>query len=172
MPLISLQRTLPAVGCCLQTFNKAALCVFSLALLGSIQLCCAKEPFKKSSALVEVQTEPAVEVSRAEQFFKRALALRDSRSPSEKDLQKAVDLLYAAAGIEHLSMSKNSSFDAPLKVAGTDPMPEGARDVDPSFPYQTSAAVTVKWRNDTIQHVGAVRELIYVFRDGALRVCF
>lgn len=91
--------------------------------------------------------------SPAEKLYQRALEIRDSAYPTSKELKRAVEMLYAAAGIEQLSIEKRPKANA-SEVAG---------DADG---FLTADDVQIRWLNETVHHVGAVRELIYIFREG------
>lgn len=74
-----------------------------------------------------------------------------------KELKQAVKLLYAAAGIQHLSLerSSNSSGSSGSSTAAAG-QPE----------FLTAASVRLVLHNDTVPHQGALKELIYVYREG------
>ena len=96
---------------------------------------------------------------KAEDLYKRAMELRfvqvdDADDPSagqsvmttnKEDLKRSIHELYAAAGVVHLSMNTTSNPDAT---------------------YHTADDVEVRWRHGKIQHVDAVRELVFAFRSG------
>lgn len=88
--------------------------------------------------------------SRAEELFKKAMATRLKQHASKEELRLSIHQLYAAAGIVHLSMNHSSA---------------SGHEMNGSL-YYTADDVQVDWRNGTIQHIDAVRELIYAFRDG------
>lgn len=141
--------------------------------------------------LAPAEAEPAQEPSKADLFFERAIDIRwdwycmqtspelfendhslltvhvslsscrDSRNPSDKELRRSVELLYAAAGIEHLSIGKPNRTDSATIDSGEEPDRAAGQGG-----YLTAADVKVRWRNGSIQHEGAVRELIFVFREG------
>jgi hypothetical protein len=69
-----------------------------------------------------------------------------------KELKQAVKLLYAAAGIQHLSLERSSNSSS-AAAAG---QPE----------FLTAASVRLVLHNDTVPHQGALKELIYVYREG------
>ena len=70
---------------------------------------------------------------------------------TQRELKQAVKLLYAAAGIQHLSVERvNASAPAAAQ-------PD----------YLTAASVRLVLRNDTLPHQGALKELVYVYREGA-----
>lgn len=90
--------------------------------------------------------------SRAQELFKKAMATRLKHHASKEELRLSVHQLYAAAGIVHLSMNHSSASG--YEMNGT--------------VYFTADDVQVEWRNGTIQHIDAARELIYAFRDGMM----
>lgn len=81
-------------------------------------------------------------------------ASRDSPDPTPRELKQAVKLLFAAAGIQHLSVER------PHKGSGGG----GSTSKGPEF--LTASAVKLVLRNDTYPHVGALKELVYVYREG------
>ena len=97
--------------------------------------------------------------SRSDDLYKRAMALRfvtedntddplagsSVMTKNNEDLKRSVHELYAAAGVLHLSMNTSSS---------------------PNATYHTADDVEVRWRHGEIQHIEAVRELVYAFRSG------
>ena len=101
----------------------------------------------------------AAEHDRAQDLYERAMSLRfvstdDTDDPpgsdpvmttNQEDLKRSIHELYAAAGVVHLSMNTSSNPDAT---------------------YHTADDVEVRWRHGKIQHVDAVRELVYAFRSG------
>lgn len=132
-------------------------------------------------------------LSKAERLLEKAQEIRRNPNASEKDLKRAVDFLYASAGIEHLSIEKRSSIKKNISstetaaAAGAAVELDGERgddyeeedqedvestdvndeydDIDNSR-FITAADVKIQWRNGTIQHPPAVKELIFVFREG------
>jgi TPR repeat protein len=128
---------------------------------------------------------PVALSSKAERLLEKAQEIRRNPNASEKDLKRAVDFLYASAGIEHLSIEKRSlatdqknntttfdngdydedeDDDEELSTAANDVIGQYA-DMDTST-FITAADVKIQWRNGTIQHPPAVKELIFVFREG------
>ncbi|KAL4449404.1 hypothetical protein ABPG77_007048 [Micractinium sp. CCAP 211/92] len=103
--------------------------------------------------------QPAAELSLAEQQYQQAVELRDLQDATQKELRHAVKLLYSAAGIQHLSMARTP----PAPPAPGAPGAPGQSAV-PGF--LTAAAVRLELRNDTTPHLGALKELVYVYREG------
>lgn len=91
---------------------------------------------------------------------------RDLQDATQKELRHAVKLLYSAAGIQHLSMTRPQlGQQAQGPGAGTPPGGQG----QPAAPeFLTAAAVRLELRNDSTPHLGALKELVYVYREGAL----
>ena len=87
--------------------------------------------------------------------------------PSKEDLKTAVHLLYAAAGVVHLSMNLTKS-------GYLDRQYDSERGLVVDARFFTADDVDLRWKDGVIGHLDAVKELIYVFRSGAqgLRVCF
>lgn len=85
---------------------------------------------------------------------------RDLQDTTQKELRHAVKLLYSAAGIQHLSMARTPAPPAPGVP--------GARGQTAVPGFLTAAAVRLELRNDTTPHLGALKELVYVYREGAL----
>ena len=114
------------------------------------------------------ETLPSLPVpSKADQLYGKALQIRDSASSSDKELKRAVDLLYAAAGIEHLSVERRQRPSVNTSSTNMMMMHDDIDD-DGDGNFITAADVKIVWKNNSIQHVKAVRELIFVFRgDGA-----
>jgi TPR repeat protein len=128
-----------------------------------------------------------VPVSKAGRLLEKAQEIRRNPKASEKDLKRAVDFLYASAGIEHLSIEKrntptgneqNTTTAAAAVNIDNDLVEEeeeedlpGA-DVNDTYAdmhtstFITAADVKIQWRNGTIQHPPAVKELIFVFLEG------
>ena len=95
---------------------------------------------------------------RAQDLYERAMSLRflasDDKDPfssdsvlttNKEDLKRSIHELYAAAGVVHLSMNTSSN---------------------PNATYHTADDVQVRWRHGKIQHLEAVRELVFAFRSG------
>ncbi|KAI3429526.1 hypothetical protein D9Q98_005614 [Chlorella vulgaris] len=99
----------------------------------------------------------AAKASIAEEQYQQALKIRDMQDATIKELKQAVKLLYAAAGIQHLSLerSSNSSGSSGSSTAAAG-QPE----------FLTAASVRLVLHNDTVPHQGALKELIYVYREG------
>jgi hypothetical protein len=76
---------------------------------------------------------------------------RDAQDATQRELKQAVKLLYSAAAIQHLSIERSN---------GSAPQGSGQPE------YLTAASVKLVLRNDTMPHQGAIRELIYVYREG------
>jgi SEL1 protein len=104
----------------------------------------------ETSSLKEEEHRNDSSSSRAEELFKKAIATRLKDHASKEELRLSVHQLYAAAGIVHLSMNHSSA---------------SGYEMNGSL-YYTADDVQVEWRNGTIQHIDAVRELIFAFRDG------
>ena len=85
-------------------------------------------------------------------------ARRDSPEPSPRELKQAVKLLFAAAGIQHLSIER------PHKGGGSSGGGSSSSSKAPEF--LTASAVKLVLRNDTRPHLGALQELVYVYREG------
>lgn len=77
--------------------------------------------------------------------------------PSSRELKQAVKLLFAAAAIQHLSVER-----PPRREGGSDG--KGAAAAGPE--YLTAAHVRLVLRNDSAPHLGALKELVYVYREG------
>jgi TPR repeat protein len=124
-------------------------------------------------------------LSKAERLLQKAQDIRRNPNASEKDLKRSVDFLYASAGIEHLSIENRSLADKNNKTTAAaagkddddfeaDEDQEKLLDADFNDEYAdmdisefiTAADVKIQWRNGTIQHPPAVKELIFVFREG------
>eukprot|EP00204_Picochlorum_oklahomense_P001255 CAMPEP_0118801382 /NCGR_PEP_ID=MMETSP1161-20130426/2956_1 /TAXON_ID=249345 /ORGANISM="Picochlorum oklahomensis, Strain CCMP2329" /LENGTH=776 /DNA_ID=CAMNT_0006729307 /DNA_START=180 /DNA_END=2510 /DNA_ORIENTATION=+ len=105
----------------------------------------------ETSSLKEEEHRNDSSSSRAEELFKKAMATRLKDHTSKEELRLSVHQLYAAAGIVHLSMNHSSA---------------SGYEMNGSL-YYTADDVQVEWRNGTIQHIDAVRELIFAFRDGS-----
>ena len=90
------------------------------------------------------------EIDRAEVLYKKAMAIRKHGGASQEELRVSVHQLYAAAGVVHLSMNYTN--------------PSGY--IMDGETFYTSDNVDITWRNGTIHHVEAVRELMYAFRSG------
>lgn len=80
--------------------------------------------------------------------------------PTQRELKHAVKLLFAAAGIQHLSMERPARGAA--GGGGRAGNATGALPPD----FLTAAHVRVVLRNDTEPHLGALKELVYVYREG------
>ena len=93
----------------------------------------------------EVQLDSAPYQTTGDELYEKAMALRKH----QKDMKLSVHQLYAAAGVVHLSMNQSGGH-----------VMDGVR-------YFTADDVEVRWRNNSIQHVDAVRELVFAFRDGS-----
>lgn len=88
---------------------------------------------------------------------------RDLQDATQKELRHAVKLLYSAAGIQHLSMSR-----APPAPPAQDPgVQRGGQGRAAAPDFLTAAAVRLELRNDSTPHLGALKELVYVYREGA-----
>ena len=77
---------------------------------------------------------------------------RDSPDPSPRELKQAVKLLFAAAGIQHLSIER------PHKGSGSTGGSSSSSSKAPEF--LTASAVNLVLRNDTQPHLGALKELV------------
>ena len=128
----------------------------------------------------------AAPLSKAERLLEKASEIRRNPNASEKDLKRSVDFLYASAGIEHLSIEKrstrkNNTLKASVAAAHVDLDGESGIDFEneehdesatadfddiDTDSFITAADVNIQWRNGTIQHPPAVKELIFVFREG------
>lgn len=104
-----------------------------------------------NTKIVDAENVPDVEKARAETLYKKAMAVRQNGKASQESLKISVHQLYAAAGVVHLSMNYTS--------------PSGY--VMDGETFYTADDVDITWRNGSIQHVEAVRELIYAFRSGS-----
>jgi TPR repeat protein len=95
---------------------------------------------------------------RSQTLYDKAMALRHVQpvagstdgtalvlNENKDDLRRSIHQLYAAAGVLHLSMNASAN---------------------PTARYHTADDVEIRWRNGKIQHIDAVRELIYAFRSG------
>ena len=101
---------------------------------------------------------------------------RDSPDSTLRDLKQAVKLLYAAAGIQHLSMARPTARAAGSEggtraaAAPTDgsasASPSGASGNETKQDHLTAASVKLVLYNDTVPHQGALKELVYVYREG------
>lgn len=146
-----------------------ALCVISIGALVLPALGSAP-PTEQDAVAVLATTEdiaaappPPEPISKAEQLLRKALNIRDSSNPSAKDLKRAVQYLYASAGIEHLSLERPNLKSTSTEKASLGEVARSGKDDDQ---FLTAANVKLQWRNGSIQHLPAVRELIYVFREG------
>ena len=151
-----------------------ALCVGHLAL----PALASAPPAEQEAAPVEPGLEdkptavpapvPPEAPSKAEQLLQKAISIRDNPNPSEKELTRAVEYLYASAGIEHLSLARpsptksRSTSTSVKKDSEAKTLPTGISDGK----YLTADNVKIQWSNGTIKHIPAVKELIYVFREG------
>jgi SEL1 protein len=119
---------------------------------GSCQLQTLNDTVTSSSNSTTVDDIDKVEreKARAKMLYNKAMAVRQEASASQEELKISVHQLYAAAGVVHLSMNYTSP-------AGH--MMDGET-------FYTSDDVDITWRNGSIHHVEAVRELIYAFRSG------
>ncbi|KAL4427757.1 hypothetical protein ABPG75_001846 [Micractinium tetrahymenae] len=116
-----------------------------------------------------VPTEEAVaELSLAEQQYRQAVALRDLQDATQKELRHAVRLLYSAAGIQHLSMARPQQAQQAQQAAAADGAgaQQGDKGKAAAPEFLTAASVRLELRNDTVPHLGALKELIYVYREG------
>ena len=106
----------------------------------------------------EREEREAAEYDRAQDLYKRAMSLRfvskddtddtlggPVMTKNKEDLKRSIHELYAAAGVVHLSMNTSSN---------------------PNATFHTADDVEVRWRHGKIQHIEAVRELVYAFRSG------
>lgn len=107
----------------------------------------------------EHEDREAAEYDRAQALYEQAMSLRfvstdDTDNPlgggsvmttNQEDLKRSIHELYAAAGVVHLSMNTSSN---------------------PNATHHTADDVEVRWRHGKIQHIEAVRELVYAFRSG------
>ncbi|KAL4530008.1 hypothetical protein Ndes2526B_g04771 [Nannochloris sp. 'desiccata'] len=129
-----------------------------------------------------------VPLSKAERLLEKAHEIRRNPNASEKDLKRAVDFLYASAGIEHLSIEKRSTITrsknnitAAAVEIDDDFVKEEEEEGQEKLPtaddnkeyadsdtgtFITAADVKIHWRNATIQYPPAAKELIFVFREG------
>eukprot|EP00887_Chlorella_sp_A99_P003160 scaffold9.g3160.t1 len=128
------------------------------------------------------------EVSLAHKQYLKAIAIRRARAQgreddpraSYKEVKRAVSLLYAAAGIEHLSMggprgrnATGAGAAAALASAGIETAKAadggGGRGRGPAAgPLEglTAASVQLVLRNESDVHLGALKELVFVYREG------
>lgn len=106
------------------------------------------EKHNGTDTIKKIETE--MEKARAEILYQKAMAVRKRDDASNEDLKVSVHQLYAAAGVVHLSMNYTK--------------PSGY--IMNGETYYTADDVDITWRNGTIHHVAAVRELIYAFRSG------
>ena len=126
-------------------------------------------------------TERQQQISKAEQLLQRAIEIRDSAHPTERELQKSVEFLYAAAGIEHLSVDKtkknkktststqSSTTNNDSTTTTTTKDSTGTSSADASkgvASFATAEDIKIQWRNGTVLLPAAVKELIFVFREG------
>lgn len=91
------------------------------------------------------------------------------KNPTKSDLKTAVHLLYAAAGVVHLSLNTSRpGIFVNDSMAG-----QGAAE-DKKLQKReylfTADDVELKWRDGKIHHADAVRELVYVFREGNILI--
>lgn len=120
----------------------------------------------------------------AEEKYQAAIEIRDDLTASASDLKKAVELLYEAAGIEHLSIEKqarNSNGLGSESNKTTNQIPgdvtsgnyadvslmsrtNESGDGDGQDTYVTAKNVIIRYRGGIVAHWEAVRELIYIFR--------
>ena len=94
---------------------------------------------------------------------------RDSHQSSQKELRQAVKLLYLAAGIQHLSMEKRApAVPTAATAAATkrDRRQQQQQQQDQKHQHLTADAVKLVLREGAVPHQGALKELVYVFRDG------
>lgn len=100
---------------------------------------------------------------------------RDRRDASQRELKRSVKLLFAAAGIQHLSMERPAAKAAkPGSQAGADGSASGASRGSgkaggsaggPEF--QTAAAVRLELRADRAPLLAPLKELVFAYREGA-----
>jgi len=77
-----------------------------------------------------------------------------------------VHLLYAAAGVVHLSLNTSRpGVDLNDGVTYGQGVEEGRTAYKKEYLF-TADDVELKWRDGKIHHTDAVRELVYVFREG------
>lgn len=119
---------------------------------GSCQLQALNDTMLSPSNLTKMDDVNKIEMERdrAKRLYKKAMAIRQAAGASQEELKISVHQLYAAAGVVHLSMNYTS--------------PAGY--IMDGETFYTSDDVDVIWRNDSIHHIEAVRELIYAFRNG------
>jgi TPR repeat protein len=143
----------------------------------------------QSSAASPAAAPAPPPLSKAERLLEKAHDIRRNPNASEKDLKRAVDFLYASAGIEHLSIEKRAASamgntnNKKTKNTTSAVVEENVfeEDDEKEFPavdvngeyadmdtrsFITAADVKIQWRNGSIQHPPAVKELIFVFREG------
>ena len=127
-----------------------------ILLLGCDFVYCEVQPLNETVISLSNKTDGDsidkidAEKTRAETLYQKAMAVRQGVGPSQEALKVSVHQLYAAAGVVHLSMNYTS--------------PSGY--IMDGETFYTSDDVDITWRNGSIHHVEAVRELIYAFRSG------
>ena len=78
-------------------------------------------------------------------------------------------LLYLAAGIQHLSMEKRApAATAPAATKRDRRQQQREQQQDQRRQHLTADAVKLVLREGAVPHQGALKELVYVFRDGEL----
>jgi hypothetical protein len=90
---------------------------------------------------------------------------------TQRELKQAAKLLYSAAGIQHLSLVRPTA--APAKAGGPSASSSsgssssaGSGGAALEGGFLTAANVNLVLRNDTPPHLGAIKELVYVYREG------
>lgn len=122
-------------------------------------------PAPEGVALLEATIVPhsEEEPSLQEQQYRRALEIRDTQDATYREVKQAVKLLYAAAGILQLSMERPTARAAATEAAGN---ATAAGAGGAAHEFLAASAVKLVLRNDTAPHQGALKELIYIFREG------
>jgi TPR repeat protein len=132
---------------CAQIILVVALCALPLLTAGTLD---SGDNTTISTPIPDLDDSP----NKAEQQYSKAVEIRDAKNPSAKDLKRAVDLLYAAANIEHLSIDPDALHHQEQEQT----------DAAPS--HITAASIKLTFRNNTVGKEAALKELIYVFREG------
>lgn len=132
-----------------------------------------------SNASNEAEIDAFPEIS-AEDQYRTAIGIRDNIDATQDELKEAVQLLYKAAGIEHISIEKKQNSyenEDPASLGfADDATRDSSRDDIASTKIEsnvhgsinthqfiTAKDVTIRFKNDTIGHFSALRELIYIF---------
>lgn len=121
---------------------------------------CLSDSSIAATAATDATTTAHNATSKAELLYQKAIEIRDGRRPSEKNLKKAVEMLYTAAGLDKISIDKSIPT---LTHQHDTPSPQQQH--TPHF--VDASRIKLTWRNNiSYQHAGATKELVFVFRSG------